>query len=205
MVPDEGMHSGGGSGGSGSGQSIPHDKEPSTYIWRNKLKTPDDFALYLPKTEGMYKADVNDELLRDANGDPIPVLDAYNCHYDAYGANSNPASYKAPFTKIVFFPDLSNYRELATNEAVQVGDKITYYKWTYSGQDRQSAISHSATVTKVDANGYATEVRSKMGESYGIIFHHPRDIPESYGLPNPGTIMHNGEINPNRIYYRKVR
>jgi len=105
-------------------------------------------------------------------------------------------------TKIVFFPDLSNYREFPNNEAVQVGDKISYYKWTYSDQNSQSAITHSATVTKVDANVYATEVSSKMGESYGIIYHHPRDIPESYGVAPPSVKFPDGTVRYNRVYYR---
>ncbi|WP_164126497.1 hypothetical protein [Sphingobacterium luzhongxinii] len=56
---------------------------------------------------------------------------------------------------------------------------------------------------QVDANGYATLAESKMGESYGIIYHHPRDIPQAYGPTGPITTFSNGDYKYNRIYYRK--
>ncbi|MNL26016.1 hypothetical protein D3C87_1475210 [compost metagenome] len=199
MVPDEGMGGGNGGGGSGSGQSPSQDNEPSTYIWRNKLKTPDDFDLYLPKTEGMYKANPDGTLMYDINGKQIPVLDAFNCHYHAFGENKNPSSYDEPFKKMVFDPNLSNFNELSPGDKIQVGDRVLYVGWLDSNTKR---ITHSAIVTKIDASGYATEVSSKMGESYGIIYHHPRDIPEQYGVTSPSSKFPDGTVRYNRVYYR---
>lgn len=160
--------SGSGSGsGSSSGGNPPYggdinlssgDKAPPSYPWRDKLKDADDFDLYLPHTLGMYKANSEGVPIRDQNGNLIPILDAYNCHYATYGANTDPTSFNVPFTKILAYPDLSNFRKLTGNEPVKVGDRVSYFIWQDPNQSWQSAISHSAIVTQVDADGYATQV-----------------------------------------------
>lgn len=133
------------------------------------------------------------------NGKAIPVLDAYNCHYDAFGENKDPNAYTEPHKNILAYPNLTNFTELKPGDMVQIGDRILYIGWPDANT---KIITHSATVNKVDANRYATQVRSKMGESYGIIYHHPRDIPEQYGVTPPSVKFPDGTVRYNRLYYR---
>ncbi|MGY5255555.1 hypothetical protein [Sphingobacterium spiritivorum] len=185
-------------------QTIPaQDTEPLSYPWRDKLKAVKDFLAYLPKGDGMYLFNEDDELVYDENGEKIPLINSYNCHYYAFGQNNNPNAYIEPFKKILGYPDLSNFTKLNPGERIQVGDRVTYYIWRTVNDDPLSVISHPAIVTQVDANGFATEVSSKMGESYGIITHHPRDIPELYGPTQVSTVFPDGTKKPNRIYYRQ--
>lgn len=165
----------GGANNGGNQQSTAGDQAPLSYNWRNKLKTSDDFLQYLPKTEGLYKTNPDGSTMLDENLKGIPNLDAYNCHYYAFGANSDPDSYNMPFTKVLAYPDLSNFTELSPGSKIKVGDRILYIGWP---DVNTKIITHSAIVTQVDPSGYAIEVSSKIGETYGIIKHHPRDIPE---------------------------
>lgn len=65
----------------------------------------------------------------------------------------------------------------------------------------KSEWTHSAIVTGVDIDGYATKASNKM-RTYEIIEHHPRDIPISYGSTS-STFEIEGKTVPSRIYWRK--
>ncbi|MBE8721907.1 hypothetical protein [Sphingobacterium pedocola] len=131
-----------------------------------------------------------------------PFPEMQNCHGYAFGPNPDPNSYNPPWTKDIFYPDLSDYNAIGPSGTIQVGDRICYYGWTSPTQDWRTAIQHSAIVTEVDANGFATKVMGKMGAAYEPIEHHPRDIPESYGNMSPTQTFSNGAVKYNRIYYR---
>jgi len=75
---------------------------------------------------------------------------------------------------------------------IQVGDRISYHVPNSSGDGAD--WTHSAIVTEVDSDGFATKVSSKLGAFYQIIEHHPRDISPNYGSNAPtftiGTVTH---------------
>lgn len=79
---------------------------------------------------------------------------------------------------------------------IKVGDR------DYKNTNNQIEWTHSAIVTEVDSEGYATKISSKMGPYYEIIEHHPRDIPAFYGS-NQASFLPNGKTEPSRIYWRK--
>lgn len=204
---DDPILSGGGGGGTGVG-GTPSDNQPARkmqdlppakFDWRLKLKTTEDFMKYLPKVEGIIKTNPDGSTMLDENLQGVPNPDAYNCHYYAFGENKDPNSFDPKTPKVIDYPDVSKFSELAPGDKIQVGDRVIYVGWPDSGT---KLVLHSGIVTQVDANGYATEVSSKMGDAYGIIKHHPRDIPESYGLAEPSTQFSNGQLRYNREYYR---
>jgi len=86
------------------------------------------------------------------------------------------------------------------NSTIQFGDRISYHVPNSSGNG--SDWTHSAIVTEVDSEGFATKVSSKLGAFYQIIEHHPRDISPMYGISN-ATLIVNGQILPSRIYWRR--
>lgn len=190
----------------GTGQTQTYkvgDKAPASTPWRDKLKTIDDFGKYLKEEMGRYMRNANGEIIYGSDGEKIPNLDYNNCHYYAFGGNSESGAYDPPWTKDVAYPDLSDYNAIGPNGTIQVGDRVCYYIWQTADQDWRTAIQHSAIVTEVDAQGFATKVQGKMGSNYeDILEHHPRDIPESYGSMYPTTNFGNGVIKYNRIYYR---
>gem|GEM_PF-4820402 len=190
----------------GTGQTQTYkvgDKAPASTPWRDKLKTIDDFERYLKEEMGKYMRDANGEIIYDANNKGIPNLDYNNCHYYAFGGNLEQGAYNPPWTKDVFYPDLSDYNAIGPTGSIQVGDRVCYYIWQTADQDWRTPIQHSAIVTEVDAQGFATKVEGKLGSNYeDIIQHHPRDIPESYGSMYPTTNFGNGVVKYNRIYYR---
>lgn len=99
------------------------DQAPASYPWREKLKKAEDFAQYLKETL-MYKRNEDGELIYDSNGQKIPLLDAYNCHFDAFGPNNDPNSFEVPFSKIIDYPDIGAYREVGANEKSKLEIKL---------------------------------------------------------------------------------
>lgn len=165
------------------------DREPTTYVWRDKLSN--DMDAHLTKTTPLYITNSNGELVGNPN--------AFNCHYHTFNTKDpaamigSMAADGAP--KWITQVNLVNWNEI--NHNIQVGDIIMYYGQTGSSH----GWTHSGIVTQVDAQGYATEISSKMGE-YQVITHHPRDIPEQYGSTAP-EYTYNGQSYPSRIYFRK--
>jgi hypothetical protein len=173
--------------------TTPRDREPASYNWRTKLTT-DDFSNYLSETTPMW---IN------INGTYVRNIEAYNCHYYAFGPAYATVTLEN-YPKWIMEMQLTskNWNQVTGN--VQIGDRVTYY---YKNQNDDPFWTHSAIVTEVDADGYATEVSSKMG-TYQILKHHPRDIPSIYGIPAP-TFEANAKTPtgkatyPSRIYWRK--
>ncbi|WP_410222268.1 hypothetical protein [Pedobacter sp.] len=169
---------------------IPRDREPTSYNWRSKLTTS-DFSNYLTETTPLWI---------ENNGIEVRNIEAFNCHYYAFGPVYATATLEH-YPKWVTEMQLTskNWNQVTGN--VQVGDRVTYYKNT----NGQVEWVHSAIVIEVDTDGYATKVSSKMG-TYQILEHHPRDIPPSYGIPDPTFTVNVGTgtaTYPSRIYWRK--
>ncbi len=162
------------------------DREPASYYWRPKL-TSDDFSNYLTETTPRFTY---------PNGQKKVNLDAFNCHYYAFGLEYATEVDDENPKWVTAISLTSKYWELVTG-AVRVGDRVMYSL----NNNGASGWTHSAIVTEVDAEGYATKVSSKMG-AYEIIEHHPRDIPVSYGSTEP-TFIIDGKTYPSRIYWRK--
>lgn len=193
-----------GSGGNTSPQYKIGDKAPASTPWRDKLKSAADFEEHLTRSpDQMYLEDENGIKILDENGQLIPNPEMQNCHGYAFGPNPDPTSFNPPWTKDVFYPDLSNYNAIGPSGTIQVGDRVCYYGWTSATESWKTAILHSGIVTEVDANGYATKVISKMGAPFDPIEHHPRDVPASYGNTSPTQTFSGGTVKYNRIYYRQ--
>lgn len=129
----------------------------------------------------------------------MPNPDAFNCHYHTFSV-ADPSAIVATLAldgipKWVTQVNLVNWSYIKSN--IKVGDIIMYYGVSGSSH----GWTHSGIVTKVDAQGYATEISSKMGE-YEIITHHPRDVPTQYGTTET-TYVYGGISYPSRAYYRK--
>lgn len=166
---------------------VPRDKEPVSYNWRNKL-TSTDFGDYLVETTPKIIV---------VNGKEVKNVEAYNCHYHAFGTES--ASLVDPeYPKLVYNIDLSKWKIVTSN--LQVGDRVLYFSPDINRQLGQT-LTHSAIVIEVDSEGYATKVSSKMG-TYQILEHHPRDVPNIYGVTNV-SYDYKGTTYPSRMYFRK--
>lgn len=165
----------------------PKDREPATYYWRPKL-TSTDFSNYLTETTPMDIEVSPGVFAKNAN--------AFNCHYHAFGGEYASATLDG-YPKWVLNIKLEGKKWKEVTGNVQVGDRVMYFA------DNNGILSwtHSAVVTEVDANGYATKVSSKMG-TFQIIEHHPRDIPSSYGSMSPTFIL-GGKTVLSRVYWRK--
>jgi|GEM_PF-4924303 len=206
----EGSGSGSNSGGSGSagggdappygggGQRSAGDKQPASTPWRDILVDGASFKDHLELVNNWFLEDEYGNNILDENGNPIPNTEISNCHYYAFGPNSDPNSYEVPWIKYVNSPNRSNYTELNLSEQIQVGDRVCYFIWI---TENTYTITHSGIVTEVDSQGYATKVSSKFGP-YEPVEHHPRDVPASYGSMEP-TVLIDDTTRPSRIYYRK--
>ncbi|WP_257670968.1 hypothetical protein, partial [Parapedobacter tibetensis] len=173
------------------------DKPPASTPWRDLLTNDDSYKDHLELVNNWYLEDENGNYILDANGQRIPNIEVSNCHYYAFGPNSDPNSYESPWTKFIAPPDRSNYTELPYGSGIQVGDRVSYFIWV---DESSYALRHSGIVTEVDSEGYATKVSSRFGV-YEPVEHHPRDVPPSYGPTEPSVVI-NGATRPSRIYYR---
>jgi hypothetical protein len=173
--------------------TTPRDREPVSYPRRTSLSNSDgsDNFSSLNETTPLYTY---------PNGVMTVNLDAFNCHYYTFGLQyATKVDDEHPKWVIAVGLKATEWEQVTGN--AQVGDKVLYYK----NYNDKPAFVHSAIVTEVDVDGYATKVSSKMGP-YEIITHHPRDIPVSYGSSGPtfsvntttGTVTY-----PSRIYWRK--
>ena len=91
------------------------------------------------------------------------------------------------------------------NDGRNVPDGITWYQSSpllYGIYTGRVSATHSAIVTKVNSSGQAVRVTSKFGQG-PLATHHPRNIPTSYGSPNPTFVAPNGTTYQSRIYFRK--
>ncbi|KQB99154.1 hypothetical protein [Pedobacter sp. Hv1] len=165
---------------------VPKDREPASYYWRSKLST-DDFSSFLTEITPLW---IN------RNGTEIKNVDAFNCHYHAFGLQYATETLEG-YPKWVTAIKLESKDWSTVTGNIQVGDRVMYSL----NNNGASGWTHSAIVTEVDADGYATKVSSKMG-TYEIIEHHPRDIPAAYGTTGP-TFTLDGKTVPSRIYWRK--
>jgi hypothetical protein len=176
---------------------VPRDNEPTSYNWRNLLTS---------NTIGNYLTIPEPWEIKDNNGNDIPNPAVFNCHYHSFGPNYILAT-RPGYPKYVENVDLTKFNKVTGN--IQVGDIVLYFVPNPSKVG--VGIQHSAVVTEVDVNGYATKVSSKMG-IYQILEHHPRDIPTDYGvnastftidIPATPNIPASTKTYPSRIYFRK--
>lgn len=169
---------------------IPRDREPASYLRRTTLSDSygnDDFSS-LSETTPMYIS-VNGTLTKNS--------EAFNCHYYAFGLTYSTETLDGYLKWVTKISLPSTVWEKVTGN-VKVGDIVMYFK----DVNGEAGWTHSAFVTEVDIDGYATKVKSKMA-AYEIIEHHPRDIPVSYGATGPSYLTAKGKTSPSRIYYRK--
>ena len=76
--------------------------------------------------------------------------------------------------------DLEGWREMPFDEPNMPGDRILYINPEEINELNKRGIAHSATVIKVDEEGYTERVISKFGT--GEVFtHQPTDVPSQYG------------------------
>gem|GEM_PF-2473111 len=184
---------GGGTNPPQTGQTSKTDKEPTAYVWRDKL---------YKGFEGILKH-VTPQFVEGPDGELISNSEAYNCHYHAI-AEKDPAAITGTLEdmgmpKWVTDVNLKNWDKVSSD--VKIGDIVIYNGVSSSRSGPIHGWKHSAVVTKVDSEGYAIEVSSKMGE-YEVIKHHPRDIPPAYG-DTGSTYTFEGKTYPSREYYRK--
>ena len=169
--------------------TTPRDRAPASFYWRPLLTNSDGSINYDNIIESTPFYFYN-------NGEKTINLEAYNCHYHAFGLEwATDVDDEHP--KWVNTVRLNSQDWEVVTGNIKVGDRVMYYKNT----DNKLNWTHSARVIEVDAEGYATKVSSKLG-TYQIIEHHPRDIPALYGSSDP-TFMLNGKATPSRIYWRK--
>ncbi|MHA4808472.1 DUF6443 domain-containing protein [Flavitalea flava] len=129
--------------------------------------------------------------------------EAYNCHSYAW-ENSQGSQYDPENSPQ--WPKWDNdptnntqlYHPIAFNDPNQVGDRVIYYNVNSKGN---VVPTHSAIVSQVDKDGFATQVTSKWGQ-LGVYEHAPRDVPASYS-PDAPTMTVNGKVYPTRVYYRR--
>ncbi|QPH38528.1 hypothetical protein [Pedobacter endophyticus] len=162
---------------------IPRDREPASYYWRPKLKETKDFDKYLSFVPGDTKPE-----------------DLVNCYYYAFGDVPGALKYPGSPKWMLRFELGPEWEKVKNGIPIKVGDRIGYYVPNHKGNG--PAWAHAGVVIEVDAQGYATKIRSKMGPYWNIIEHHPRDIPADYGSTEPSFIV-NGKAEASRIYYRK--
>lgn len=180
-------------GGGGAGNSK-QDREPTSYHWRDLLEDLANWHLHLSEPEPWFIT---------VNGNNVPNPEVYNCHYYTFGPDYALDTFADEgYPKWVFSVNLLPSDWTEVNGYVQVGD-VVIYKGIPPGapEGTTPGLLHSGIVTAVDAQGYATEVSSKMG-NYQIIQHHPRDVPAAFG-PTSATFIYNGDYHKSRTYYRK--
>jgi len=143
------------------------------------------------------------------NPDGSPNTGAYNCHSYAWegsmGDPTDPANSSAVAAGITRwdnnpYKNTGGYKMIPFSAPNQVGDRVVYYAWDATS-GRVSA-THSAIVTKTNSSGQAVLLTSKFGKGH-LATHHPRNIPASYGSPNPTFVAPNGITYQSRIYFRK--
>lgn len=198
-VPD-GPGDGGGTGGGWTSTPIQTstntDKAPASYNWRIKLD--EDFSKYLKLTTPLVKTTDLGGGIAVEQSNP----DAFNCHYYTFSKTDKSAIRETladqgnPLWVVGVDVKEANFFQVTSN--VKVGDIVLYQVPTPDGG---AGLSHSGIVSGVDAQGFATEITSKMGE-YEIIQHHPRDVPSDYGSTDP-TFQSGGQTYLSRIYYRR--
>lgn len=168
---------------------IVRDKAPESYPWRTLFNSNPDHSSFLTLTTPQYIT---------VNGIEVPNPDAFNCHYHTFGSiHPNDLGFDPNFPKWATILDTRGYSEVPIGSPINVGDRVIYFSIGFNGN---YGVTHSGIVVEVDIEGYATKIRSKMGE-YEIIEHHPRDIPPGYGSTDP-SINHNDEEKPTRRYFR---
>ncbi len=143
------------------------------------------------------------------NPDGSPNTRAYNCHSYAWegsmGDPSDPSNSYLVSNGITKWDNNSannkgGYHKIPFSASNKVGDRVVYYAW--DAKMGRAKATHSAVVTKVNSSGQAIQLTSKFGQG-PLATHHPRNIPSSYGSPNPTFVAPNGNTYPSRIYYRK--
>ncbi len=135
--------------------------------------------------------------------------DAYNCHSYAWEggmgdpldpSNANLVSKGVTKWDNNPFKNTGGYKMIPFSAKNQVGDRVVYYAWDATA-GRVSA-THSAIVSKINSSGQAIRLTSKFGQG-PLATHHPRNVPASYGSPNPTFVAPNGTTYQSRIYFRK--
>ena len=129
--------------------------------------------------------------------------DAYNCHSYAWDNSQGDPTDPNYDPRIPKWDDdpLNNtrgYHPIPFSAPNQVGDRIIYYNVDQNGN---LVPTHSAIVTQVDKDGFASQATSKWGQ-FGVYNHSPRDVPSTYG-PDAPTMKVNGVVYATRVYYRK--
>lgn len=166
----------------------PDGMKDTTFVSGKDKEVNDQPGTETPIT---YETDtVTGSILVDKNGYPIVTLQgkqAYNCHSYAWhnsNGDANDQNHANDYPNAIGLTKWDNdpaddiveqkVTQLGKNDNNKPGDKVIYFTDT-NGDGKYTpgeTIEHSAVVTKVDQNGYTTEVTGKRGQQ-GISVNHP--------------------------------